>query len=73
LLDPKVKRQLKAASLGIDKVLLCPHCMVENEVYSAAGHKQNEINLHCVECGGFVTRLKRNYTGQYELDGAAYG
>jgi len=47
--------------------------MCDREVYSAAGHKPNEMNLHCVECACFVTRLKRNKEGKFDLDGTAYG
>ena len=52
-------RERKAASLGPDRTLYCVHCKSEQEVYSAAGHKEGEANLHCVVCAYFVTRLKK--------------
>jgi hypothetical protein len=30
------------------------------------------MNLHCCECGNFVTRLKKNYKGDWELDLSVY-
>lgn len=47
------------ASLGPDYILYCPTCMREQEVYSAAGHKKDQMNLHCVVCAKFVARLIR--------------
>ncbi len=60
------------ASLGKDRMLYCPTCMCDREVYSGAGHKPNELNLHCVECTCFVTRMKKNDKDEWELDMSVY-
>lgn len=64
----------KAASLGPDRTLYCTHCMSEREVYSAAGHKEGEMNLHCVTCTYFVARLKKTQSRHPEwiLDTSVY-
>lgn len=71
-LEDEMRNQRKQASQGRDRMLYCRNCMQEQEVYSGAGHKPNEMNLHCVECGNFVTRLKKNYKGEWELDMSVY-
>lgn len=60
------------ASLGPEKLLYCTTCMSEQEVYSAAGHKVNQMNLHCVRCGKFVTRLIKNAIDEWDLDMDVY-
>ena len=62
----------KKASLGINRMFYCPFCMIEQEVYSARGHKENQMNLHCVECTKFVTRLIKDFQGNWELDWSIY-
>jgi len=51
------------ASLGQDYILYCPTCMREQEVYSAVGHKKDQMNLHCVVCTVFVAKLIRDSHG----------
>lgn len=63
----------KKASLGKDKMMYCPTCMCDREVYSGAGHKVDEMNLHCLNCTHFVARLLKNYKGEWELDTTIYG
>jgi len=63
----------KKASWGSERTLYCPTCMCETEVYSGAGHKPKQFNLHCVECTNFVTRLIENPEGKLELDPTVYG
>jgi transcription elongation factor Elf1 len=70
--EQEAKRLRYAGSLGKDRKFYCPFCFQENEVYSAIGHKTNEMILHCCECGNFVTRLKKNYKGDWELDLSVY-
>ena len=60
------------ASLGEDRMFYCPTCMIGQEVYSAQGHKKNQMNLHCVKCAKFVTRLIKDYQGNWELDWSIY-
>ena len=62
----------KIASLGKHRKLYCMVCLIEQEVYSASGHKPDEMNLHCVECGHFVARLKKNYMGEWEVEQSVY-
>lgn len=64
--------QRKKASQGKDRMLYCPTCMCDREVYSATGHRQDEMNLHCVECGFFVARIKKNRNGDWDLDLSVY-
>lgn len=64
--------QRKQASQGKDRMLYCPTCMCDREVYSASGHKPHEMNLHCVECTHFVTRLIENEKGEWDLDHNVY-
>ena len=70
--EDQLRKIRKEASQGKDRMLYCPLCMEEREVYSGAGHKPNEMNLHCVQCGVFVTRLKKNALGEWELDKSVY-
>ena len=64
--------QRKKASLGEDRTLYCPTCMDEREVYSASGHKPDQMNLHCVVCTYFVTRMIKNKKGEWDLDYNVY-
>lgn len=61
-------------SLGKDRMLYCKNCMQEQELYSGAGHKPNQMNLHCVICTHFVTRLIRETPNhEWQLDTSVYG
>lgn len=64
--------QRKQASLGEDRTLYCPTCMEEQEVYSASGHEPNQMNLHCVVCAHFVTRMIKDEKGKWDLDYGVY-
>lgn len=66
-------RARMASSLGPEKKLYCKKCLIEQEVFPGAGHPINCVDLHCVVCGSFVTRLKKNKKGGYELDTSVYG
>ena len=59
----------KKASCGKDRMMYCQTCMVDQECYSAAGHRQNQMLLHCVQCGNFMCKLIRNYNGDWEYGG----
>lgn len=69
----KMRKLWKQHSLGKDRMLLCSLCMMEVEVFSAAGHKPGEMNLHCINCGQFVARLIKDFQGQWTLDLTVYG
>ena len=59
----------KSGSLGPDRLLYCRVCMCEREVYSAQGHKPNQMLLHCVNCGVFVSAMKHDLIAHnWELD-----
>lgn len=60
------------ASFGSARLLLCKNCLIEQEVYSAEGHKENQMNLHCVRCGKFVTRMIKDGVGNWRLDTSVY-
>lgn len=63
----------RKASLGVDRMLYCKNCLQEQEVYSGAGHKPNQMNLHCVVCTYFVTRLiRKSPNHNWELDMSIY-
>ena len=63
----------KKASLGSDYTLYCPTCMIESEVYSAAGHAVDKMNLHCIKCANFVSPLIRNEDYKWVIDFSEYG
>ena len=62
-------KQRKKASWGKDRLMYCRVCMVEQEVYSASGHPENKIWLHCVKCGNFCCTLIENAYGELEFGG----
>ena len=67
-----VEARMKS-SLGPDRKLLCKKCLIEQEVYPGAGHPENCVDLHCVACGSFVTRMIKGPDGKLKLDTSVYG
>lgn len=48
-----------ANSLGPDRKAFCHKCKKEQEVFPGGGNQNTVLDLHCVECGTFLARLRK--------------
>jgi len=55
-----------------ETVLYCRKCLVETPVYPMRDHPLGCIDLGCKVCGTFLTRLKKSYRDEWEIDPTVY-